>query len=83
MVHLSPRTESLARELAAARQTVVDNAVREALEASLQSQIKPARSRRTPEERRMAIDEYLARIDALPILDSRPVQEIGEEINDK
>ncbi len=88
MLTLSEETETLAHRLADAQKLPVDTAVRRALEQQARSVgvAPPAESGRVSDEevtrRRAAIEEITRQIDALPILDHRPWQEIADEINE-
>ncbi|AZG76950.1 hypothetical protein EHO51_09515 [Methylocystis rosea] len=81
MITLSRETEVLAERLAAARRVSVDEAVRQALEASARAAgVSPAQRRR-----RMTVEQMQAlgaEIAALPILDPRSPQEIMDDINE-
>ena len=88
MIDLSQETETLARRLAEARHVTVDDAVRQALEASAYAvgiALKPRRPHdRSPEAvaaRRAAVDRIVQEIAALPILDRRSPQEIIDDLN--
>ena len=78
MLSLSEETESLAHRLAEAQHLSVDAAVRRALEQQARSVgvVRPAETGRVSDE------EVARQIDALPILDHRPWQEIADEINE-
>ncbi|WP_245434537.1 type II toxin-antitoxin system VapB family antitoxin [Methylocystis rosea] len=71
----------MAERLAAARRVSVDEAVRQALEASARAAgVSPAQRRR-----RMTVEQMQAlgaEIAALPILDPRSPQEIMDDINE-
>ncbi len=89
MITLSRETEVLAERLAAARQVSVDEAVRQALEASARAAgVSPAqRSAHALSDAEIAakkarIDQLVAEIAALPILDPRSPQEIMDDINE-
>ena len=88
MLSLSEETESLAHRLAEAQHLSVDAAVRRALEQQARSVgvVRPAETGRVSDEevarRRAAMEERTRQIDALPILDHRPCQEIADEINE-
>ena len=88
MLTLSEETESLAQRLAEAQNLSVDAAVRGALEQQARSVgvTRPAESGRVSNEeiarRRAATEELQRQLDALPILDHRPWQEIADEINE-
>jgi antitoxin VapB len=81
MITLSRETEVLAERLAAARRVSVDEAVRQALEASARAAgVSPAQRRR-----RMTVEQMQAlgaEIAALPILDPRSPKEIMDDINE-
>ncbi|ULO23519.1 type II toxin-antitoxin system VapB family antitoxin [Methylocystis sp. SB2] len=81
MITLSRETEVLAERLAAARRVSVDEAVRQALEASARAAgVSPEQRRR-----RMTVEQMQAlgaEIAALPILDPRSPQEIMDDINE-
>ena len=86
MIDLSQETELLARRVADARHVPVDTAVKEALEASAASLLlKPDRPRdRSPEAvaaRRARVDQFVAELAAMPVLDRRPLQEIVDDLN--
>ncbi len=89
MIALSKETEALAERLAAARRVSVDEAVRQALEESARAAgVPPARrSARALNDAEFAakkarIDQLVAEIAALPILDPRSPQEIMDDINE-
>ena len=88
MLTLSEETENLAQQLAEAQNLSVDAAVRRALEQQARSVgvTRQTETGRVPDEevarRRAAMEEITRQIDALPILDHRPWQEIADEINE-
>lgn len=65
-------TEKLAREVA----QLTGETLTEAIGKSLEERLERLRKRSDTEEARRAIDEILARVDALPDLDTRPPDEI-------
>ncbi len=78
MVDLPGDTQALARRLADARGTTVENAIRQAVEESARA-AGLARSRR-----RMTVDQMLAvgdEIAAMPLLDQRSAREIMDDLN--
>ena len=89
MIDLSQETEALARRLADAQSVSIDDAVRQALEASAHAAgIAVLESRRTrdpsPEAaaaRRARIDQIVREIAAMPILDRRSPREIMDNLN--
>lgn len=84
MLDLAPETEALALSLAEARHVSVDAAVRSALEAQRCLLSTPKARDTSPEAvaaRRMRIDQIVAEVAALPILDDRPIVDIVDDIN--
>jgi len=86
MLDLSQETEALARRVADARHLSVDDAVRQALEASASNLLPtPERPRdRFPEAvaaRRARVDQIVREIAAMPILDPRSPQEIIDDLS--
>jgi len=87
MITLSRETEALAERLAAARRVSVEEAVRQALEESVRAAgvaPGPARASTNAEiaAKKARIDQLVAEIAALPILDPRSPQEIMDDINE-
>ncbi len=79
MITLSQETEALARRLADVRRIPVEEAVRQALEASAREAGVQA-----PGRRRMTVEEMLAlgaEIAAMPLLDRRSPQEIADDLD--
>jgi antitoxin VapB len=88
MIHLSQETEALAKQLAAAENLSVDEAVRQALEARARAAgvlpERPKRCDRSPEAiaaRHASVNRIVAEIAAMPILDKRSPQEIMDDLN--
>lgn len=90
MLDLSQETEALARRLADAQCTSVDDAVRRALEAGAQAAglnlPKGGGSRDASPEavaaRRARIDQIVHEIAAMPVLDRRSPSEIVDYLNE-
>jgi antitoxin VapB len=79
MISLSQETEALAAQLAAARRTSVEDAIRQALEAQVRALGTEPRPRR-----RMTVEQMAAlgaEITALPLLDPRSPAEIMEDLS--
>lgn len=86
MIDLSPETELLARRVAAAQHRTIDDAIREALEVSAHTagitfNHPRDTSARAVAERRKGAERYVAELAAMPILDTRPLQEIVDGLN--
>ena len=88
MINLSQETEALARRVADARRVTVDDAIRQALEASAHAagiMLEPNRPRdqsaKAVATRRQRIGQIVDEIAALPVLDKRPLQEIVDDLN--
>lgn len=88
MIDLSDETEALARRLADAQGTSVENVVRQALEASAWAAgigSQPLRIRdvspKAVAARRSRMDRLVEEIAAMPILDPRSPQEIMDDLN--
>ena len=86
MIDLSPETELLALRVAAAQHVTIDDAVREALEASAQTVGVAVSSRDTSPEaiatRRERAARFIEALAGMPVLDNRPIQEIVDDLND-
>ncbi len=89
MINLSHDTEALAQRIAVLRQVSIEQAIRLALEETARSEgipVEPGYRRDSSPEaikaRRKRIDEIVNEVAALPILDSRPVEQIIDDIND-
>jgi antitoxin VapB len=90
MLDLSQETEALARRLADAQRTSVDDAVRRALEAGAHAaglnQPKSGGSRDSSPEavaaRRARINPIVREITAMPVLDRRSPSEIMDDLNE-
>jgi antitoxin VapB len=88
MITLSEETEVLAKRLAAAQKTSVEDAIRQALEekasaAGIVSQ-PPKRRDLSPAaivRRQATIDRIVAEIAAMPICDPRSPREIMDDLN--
>jgi antitoxin VapB len=81
MISLSQDVETLARRVAAAERTSVEDAIRRALEERARTHGVDFNKRR---ERRMTADEMLAvgaEIAAMPLLDPRSPREIMDDLN--
>ncbi len=88
MINLTRETEALARWLAVARGVSVEEAIRSALEekiraADLATKARPPRdtSPAAVAARRERTNRFVAELAAMPILDSRPVNEIIDDLN--
>jgi antitoxin VapB len=86
MIDLSQETELLARRLANARHVTIDDAVREALEASAHAAgMTLSRPRDTSSKAVAARREHVARfveeLAAMPVIDKRPLSEIVDDLN--
>jgi antitoxin VapB len=87
MIHLSRKTEALARRLAAARGLTVEEAITQALEQSARDAgvVPDPRPRDQSAEavalRRARIDQIVDEIAAMPILDPRFPREIMGDLN--
>jgi len=89
MINLSQETEALAQRIAQAKRVAVDDAVRGALEDKARAEgiaLEVRRPRDTSPEavaaRIARIDEIVREVASLPVLDSRPTQEIIDELNE-
>ena len=83
MIILSRETEALAKRLAAAQNTSLDDATRRALEDRARATGVSADVRSL--RRRMTVAEILAvgdEVAAMPLLDQRPPREIIDDINE-
>jgi len=78
MIHLSPRTEALARQLAAARGISVEEAVRLAIEESSDglSPFPAAAHKLAKDELIRRMEEISARCAARPLIDPRSPDEL-------
>jgi antitoxin VapB len=88
MINLSQETEALARRLATAQSTTVDDAVRQALEERARAVgviPQPQRPRDQSAEaiaaRRGRIDRIVHEIATLPVLDRRSPSDIMDDLN--
>jgi antitoxin VapB len=89
MINLSQETEALAQRVAQAKRVAVDDAIRTALENAARAEgitLEVRRPRDMSSEavaaRRARIDEIVRAVAALPVLDSRPTQELIDELNE-
>jgi hypothetical protein len=75
---LDEDAERRLRELAEATGKPADDIIRDALEAwaATAQHTDPRRTKRTPGEKGAAIDEIVARLKTLPVLNPRPADEI-------
>ena len=75
---LDADAERRLRELVEATGKPADDIIRDALEAwaAATQQSDSRRTKRTPAEKGAAIDEVVARLKTLPVLDARPTDEI-------
>ena len=86
MISLSEETEALARRIGLAKHVAVDDAIRGALENTARAEGITLEARRprdtSPEAVAARIDEIVRAVASLPVLDSRPTQEIIDELNE-
>lgn len=76
-IQLSSEVERLARLLATKTGKNLDDVVKEAIEERARAAGVPVgASRRTPEEIERSLNEIVARVSALPVLDKRSADEI-------
>ena len=76
-IQLSSEVERLARLLAIKTGKDLDDVVKEAIEERARAAgVSDAASRRTPAEIERSLNEIVARVSALPILDNRSADEI-------
>lgn len=84
MIDLSHETVALARRVAAAQSVSVEEAIRQALEEWARAVPEPGWRDLSPEvlaERRAKMDQIVADIAAMPILDPRSPHEIIDDLN--
>jgi antitoxin VapB len=89
MIRLSEETEALARRVAAAKSLPVEDAIRAALRAFEVGEVLVPGSPRPRDLSAAAVaagkaslDRLVEELSALPVLDSRPVGEIVDDLND-
>jgi hypothetical protein len=89
MINLSQETEALAQHIALAKHVTVDDAIRGALEDKARAEGIKLEVRRPRDQSAEARAARIARFEeiaqaaaSLPILDSRPTQEIIDELNE-
>ena len=89
VINLSEEAEALAQRIALAKHVAVDDAIRGALENTARAEGVAFDARRPRDTSPGAVAARMARIDeivravaSLPVLDSRPTQEIIDELNE-